>query len=969
MTNHEKEKQPTKKEKKEKKPRTLLGLIAKIEQLAKKIEVVLDNAAKEQLSREKRSYELQRDRWIRDFHENTEHGRETLRAKQDINSGLEKVIVELEGIPDKDFPEKNKETQKTIEEKRQQAEELWQKEPEDLNGRYKGCSKHELDEIIREKEARQREIEEKRKEKSKGKEKKEERRVAPGAMSEDNYTNGVIKGLEEKLGRELTDEEREKVARDAERDPKELRKTGYYGFTEAGKELIKTDPEFRERTFESFFYGPNAMPQEEFWQTIDTDTRTEISQFFQVLSEPELGKEGQLLVNRYQSEFTMRRVFHDAAWGVEYGAIKPYELPNHVRVYSSNLHEFLFKKEWVAEAARLYEKAFEKLLDEDGFVNFYKVCLRPKKIEAKGEITRAGEVVGISEVDEWVYTQLEKSLKKRGVSEKERETWKMRRAMALGKQHGIFSMRLVELAARGRLPTEKGVAERSMSPWAEDYVRVFDVIEHYLEKFGIGDDALAMFYFYSTGRLPVFESHEDVIREFEKLRAEKNERFAETINLLGAGGPDTLSFWRAILAASQMKDEDLRYLGTNLRLNIETDRLKKEIKNGDFDKGGLLLKETLEDPEWGTFLTEEGNENLKKRLEVFKRKFSAFKQRLKAGEASKAEIEGMGAITKKIQEVRRRIIWKEGLETNPLQVLREAEIVDEVNENFFSERNVLEEEQRKRILSEIYDDLSLLSEIAVSKEERNLSFDHIEDKRRREQTEFYFNKIRDIAVANKMEVIRGLAKKELEKFPLGLSTSDVSWERLEFALTGKAAHDRRIRDMAGAATVQQNLIELLNTFPALKSEEAIAKAVYEKICVPVRGYDSEKAGELGEFFTEMIARWNLSDTSVRWAPWPIGWILDMTRRNSAAERRWGEEAVAWNKQQERSFISLMAGLGALGTDSNKKAEELFKKLHATNAYKWGEFLCRWTPLGLIMIGGLLIKEAWEELQKGLEEAV
>lgn len=915
---------------------------------------------------------------IEEFHRKTDYGRETGEKNQKLVEKLGEVLKELEGLSGEQLEEAREKAEEEISKAGEEAEKHIGKEPDDLPKEYKGISHYELSELITEGQERQR--------KTFQEKKPNEKKQAPSSHKQedlldvDEQGKNVEHELEKKGKRKLTDDESKVVEEDVMKDTehinefekreKEIFRRGYhYGFSEEEQELIRTDPAEREKLFESLFSAADAQPQTDFWHSVDQDTGIKIGQFFRKLSDPSLGKEGRWLLNRYSTEFTLRRVLHDVAWGVEYGQIPPQKLPDYVTPYASYMVEFLFKTPWVSKAARLYEKAFEKLLDEDGFVNAFRVCLRPGFLQSDKDFVGKGELGGKSEVDEWVYKQLEDSLRIQGKlpqDPKEKEII-IRRAMALGKQHEIVTMRLVEISARGRLP-DKGPG-RLVSPWAEDYVRVFDPFEHFFKKFKTGEDALAIFYFFVTGKvvegkMEMPERHAFLLREFERLRAEGNERMVDLMNILGAGGPATQSEWREILAAQNISDKDIRLLGTNLRLIIEVARLKNEIEEGK--TGGYFFQNTKEEFLRTHQFSREYKEKLRKRYPQLTDE--EISRRLKS---EMADEKFLNEQADELIKFRKQMIWRDGVEVNPLQVLRESDFSDIEKLRKDDERRKLLEGMRHDLTPEVRDDLSLLSEIAVDQKADRINFDYIQDLDRRERARACFEKIENLTVGANSEnerVLRVLAKKELKDFRLGLSTSDVSWELLEFSMTGPIGYlIRRIRDMSGAAVSRDNLASFLSeTFPELKSPEAITHAIFKDILPPIKGYDSERAGEMGTFLTEGISRFYLSDKWVRHAPWPIGLALDHFRTNSAAEHFWGEEAMAWFKSDIRHFISVMAGVGALGPGSKDKAVKLFDKLTARRKDLLLEFGCRWTPLGLLIILGLVIKEIKDQVEETLK---
>lgn len=979
MTNHERrEGQPSKKEKGTKDIK-LLNTFREIWRALK--EWSLTDEQKQELGRRK-------DGLIDKFHAETDYGRKTQEKNQEVSGVLEKALDELQGTSQKEFKGRARNTQETIRKKREEAKEHWENEPQDLDEKYKEIAEYELSETLRKAEKRQKEIKGEKGEKE-AREREVQRRKGergplktnpafregvkrncPGASDED-----IDRLLEETVG--MSEEERTEALRHqnemAQMSDEELRERrrrlgleavdSIWGLSKEEKGYIKEKNfEKIDELFNSFFATADTIPHMRFYEVLTTQERSRLNDFFAELirqSREEkkwTTQEVQHLVNRYSQEYVMRNLLHDAVYIVERGGGKPEQLKQFMALYTSELHNFLFKAPGAPEAARLWEKTFYRLLDEDGYVDYSRVCLNPEE---------AGRGA-LSEVEEWVYEGLKESLRlglkdklREGISDEEFEEefkdnwpeWKIRRAMALGKGHGIVTMRLVEIAAKGRLPPEDPeAAERMPSQWADNFVRTIDATEHLLEKFGIGGPALAILYTVIEGKPGNWRTTKELFDSLRTLEDPENKRIVDLYNLFKAGGPTTNSTWRGIMISKDISPEDLEKQGTLYRLLVGAERAEKEFREHLKSQG-----------------------KTKKQIEEAIEKWK---------EMEKGKEGGLFEYKKEV--------WQQALERNPLQVLREyatldygreAEIRDRVLKKFlektdqqdkfdqikFSDTSDKVRKARKDFLDPIFQEIDLGQERVVEKQADSI------DNELSETAQKWVKSIREV-LDEREEEGSNEGRKAVEilaatsEFRAGLGTDDVDWTLFDFSKTGPSGFiDRRSRDLASAQAAGEGLGEFLDNFARYRNEKEMARFLDDLVFKHVRDYNRDTSSDLAELFYEGICRFNSADTGSKLLPEPFYSLHDMWRVNSPAEAWLGNDAPAWWAWDKREFFNAMRATGSFqgkGIEDFKKIEKrLRRRAGATIWHIAGESAIRFH----LLIGAFIIYAIWKEIEKGIEE--
>ncbi len=639
------------------------------------------------------------------------------------------------------------------------------------------------------------------------------------------------------------------------------------------------------------------------------------------------------LVPKMNMVYSMRRLVHNTMMLIEGGHGKIEEVAGMLQAESS-LVDTLFGQEGVAEAYRLYEDLIER------------IRVRNHNWIPPEQMLRSWHQKGAL-LDKQVRELFIKAVKNGAIGGKIYKTeeefkkawpdWKINRALHLGRAYGSVSARFPEIVSQVRLP--KGSAQMT-SPYAEDFIRTFNPVEHLVRKFKIGREMAYLYYLLSGGEMRTFKDQKEMDEAFDKLTdisrvmslSEKQRHKIPNLiwNLVGinsrAGG------WRLKESIRDLPPEQRQYAGIEAALQGVEDTLKEEIPG-------------------------------------FERLPSAQKKQL---------------ILQKKQE-----IWDLTLRRSPLVVWRALVIVRPDLQSKLNARVFGEEKVSEKQLNEVEDWLLILKEKAVTTFADELDYSLISDPSVRQQVKSYAEGIRELVwqegfLGGRKEDL-GKKKRRVEAkglldegengdfkkiFPFIITTSDMPFEKFVFEKGGQVGIlGRRWRDINAASKTVGAFLGLVSELPRVKKREDYIEAI-KQVFKPMDEYAGrEETQNFSAYIAEMICRSDQKLLLDKILPAGMGNLFGLINRpRSYTQKIFGPESAALDAIDIRRLIEALAEedlINSLGEPNHE--EKLFKKLKVERKHVLLEYVLRWGPVGLGLFLFALLKEFKKEMEEELKK--
>ncbi|OGD52604.1 hypothetical protein A3J78_01240 [Candidatus Beckwithbacteria bacterium RBG_13_35_6] len=942
-----------------------------------------------------------------EFYQKTAFGKETETTidnlKKNLTSKSRPLIRAIERQASID-PKVYREFRQAYEEEERKAEALWPTEPKDLALEYQGIAKHELEQALNEHKQLILQFEK-----------------MTGTTSMDD------KEVEEDIER-LKDIRKTAVDKRVISDEEFKAAMMNYRFSQTSeqREVYRelSDPSsdydnLREKVFDEIFIGVNSRVNQAFNEGLSLDDSIQLSEFFKALYRIK-GPKGTQLIQDYQTRYKLMVQFHNIRWIIDEGLGKPEDFAKMMEGMTPEMLQGVFKGrngQAVATAVRMIETAVRGERSRQGNKISYSAL---KYNPSTGEL----------KVDEqWIKPILKQSLRikeeiARGKPLTDDEFSKLypeqrlRQIVNMARGYETANLRIVEMVARGRLPTKEegkrtaskiGLKGEEIEKWAdkltdigqmesvfaEDFVRPYDSFEQLWFRFSQGDRSVAsLFFMVSEGRILPGSPR----KQLEKLLEQKfevdprNLRYIDLVNQLVLGGPFTRSFWRWFFMTKDMPPEDRKWLGLSfnfawanefkkelgeagvIKLKAETLDLALErspvqvLREAELHDGEVFDLEEMARGEDKTRVAQ--GEPWLLRSGVQREVIKAALRRLYPGDNAKAEAEYELMLKDEVKrtEFLRRCEY-------PLLALTEIEVDKQKGRtgsirNFFGR---LDEEERT--YAEAY--LDAIQEVVGSSKKKG-SF----EREWRDYGGDYKNW--DHSELKKGSLYKFLLQKN---YPFNLGLEDLPVEELDQMAPGHKAYARRIRDWFAGVQAMHVYGQLIDELPMLRKSEDIIKTVHE-YRNKIRIYSKATARVLSADFYEGVARVNAGNWVKKFFPFPFDQVADFLGDNihftyeykdkdgtkkekyiglrpvSFAKQEYGFAANAWRGIDIRNLI----GKAVLAGDiSQNEAKGLYKKMRCTFPWLALEFGSRFWILGSGLVIYTFIKELIEQMKEQVKQ--
>ncbi|MDP3724555.1 MAG: hypothetical protein Q8R11_02885 [bacterium] len=192
-----------------------------------------------------------------------------------------------------------------------------------------------------------------------------------------------------------------------------------------------------------------------------------------------------------------------------------------------------------------------------------------------------------------------------------------------------------------------------------------------------------------------------------------------------------------------------------------------------------------------------------------------------------------------------------------------------------------------------------------------------------------------------------------------LGFEDMPFDQFRFIEAGGSGFiARRMNDFMHAAQAVVELVNLLNDLPTYHDERQILGQLY-KIKSGVEGYDSTHAEKVMKQLITGISKYYARGG---WsaAPEPIGFVVRLFGRSSAAQRRQGPEAFNWDETGTRNFLTAAWNMHLL---DKKGFQELSRDLHADKRALFEKYFRIFGPLAFVILLPLFFEEYQKYNQK------
>ncbi len=678
------------------------------------------------------------------------------------------------------------------------------------------------------------------------------------------------------------------------------------------------------------------------------------------------------LSNRMSEYHQAAEVIHNASYIVYTNRGKAEDMARLMQV-PSTVSDAILKMDGVPFTYRIYADYFhqkrmenlrsEKRLDwidpRDAYVNW-----------------RSGECAIDKEVRETLILAIENGVFSNGRKysrdseefKKDWPDWKIDRAVHYGRAYGAATAVLVEIAGELDLPENNSM----VSPFAEDFARIFGPVKHLVDKFGVGN-VKAYIYYLFTGDMREFSSLEEIDYYFHqvidpkrimKMPKEKRDKIPNFIwNLTGidsrSGG------WRLKTAAGLFDSGEIEKLTPSEK--------QKYIRL-------LGLEVNLEDTGDGHGKIKEGKE-LQKAL-------------------------------RHNQE-----IWDLALKRTPLAVLRgllrvNPELQTEINDRFFKEKWFIEkdkteeeyewvkgekklksrreykvkvaDEEHNQKIQEIERWLLILKEDAIKNKQFDLNFELVPENLR-EDVKRYRDTIREVVWekgylgGSLAEFESGNQDRQVKRewlvdkngdmkkiFPHCISISDIPFENFEYARTGSVGNlGRRWRDINAASVAKDGFLGFLDGLSAARKPGDYVH-ILEKVYNGIKDFDLGNAQEFTAQMLKMISLANKKLWGYEFLPAPLEMIPSIgglfPRPTSLAQKIFGTDAPSWDKVDIWNFIEFFGDKGLINSlGENNAKERLIKELKVDWQWRFAEFGYRYGPLAAVLIIALVVQKLIKEI--------
>lgn len=678
-----------------------------------------------------------------------------------------------------------------------------------------------------------------------------------------------------------------------------LEERGGRYFTSEEEGAIRTSTEERERIFEEIFVGVDANPGVEFNQALSLEARGKLDNFFTTLSQArifdgttditenpariaDVAEEREKLTREFSGKYEVRRILHNANWSVSEGGGDIREFGSSMATFKSEYIDLIFKDPLVESAMHQFENAFQQIKAENEGQLPYEELAWDYKEQSSG-------------LEKRVWDLMREEMKK-GIISSNTPEWKLRRAIILARGFGVVSLRFPEISAQARLPEEGPLvsstarAKRIYSIYGESLARYLDVLEHFIEKFALGEEDRAMLYFFLTGNKSRFQSKEQ-LRQALNMRSKlkgKDRRLIDMINIFRTGGGFSYSSWRTFTAMEGMGEpgpatpEAIRRSGIGIREN----RVSGDVHDD-------IIREVREDPKNAGKSPEELDEIVQK-IEGEEKDKRIFEKRLS--------------------------MWKDALKSNPLRVMWEWEARERgLRKRFLQEALGPLSDQEAR---QVEQDLMLIQENTVMALKRGgityddsqpnqemLNYDVLlsktptqEEITRRDRVQRYVARIRGGVRENDFGFFRELLQPlpyEESPFPFIIGMEDIPFSDFNFIKTGGRAFARRINDFASAVEASNELINLIVKIPQTHNIAPLIESLV-KIRNAVSNYDKRLAMQIMPYLAEGIIRIYDKEILAR-LPAGIGTVVSLFKDTSFAQEIFGREAMTWDETDKFNF--------------------------------------------------------------------
>jgi hypothetical protein len=679
----------------------------------------------------------------------------------------------------------------------------------------------------------------------------------------------------------------------------------------------------------------DQYPEEHFHACFDLDQQIKLTEIAQEVMRGENSTE---FTARMHAIHSMREAVHNAMYLVEGAKGGVFEMEKMMKV-PSHLSDVLFKEahgvtNGVGTTHRLYEDMFEKFR-MDQIRTKGENWIPPEKLFLKWETgesyidTRVRELfkraleVGAVDGHKYDYNSLDKK-------EGPWPEWKINRALHLGRAYGSVTARFPEIVATTRLQGEFGEStefKKLKSPYAEDFIRTFNPIEHLVRKFGVGRPMAYLNYLFSGGEQKTYKDLKEIQGDFEKLTdikkvmgktKEERDKIPNIVwNLFSIDSRSGGVRITQAAAEEMLKKGQDDFIGINNRL--EGTKGKKDDK----------LQEALRKNQEAWDFT------LKRTPLILLKGILQFKPELqneinKEAGVSAAEVDGLEDWL---------LVLKEDAVMN-LKPELDYDLIQDLKERVKVKRYV--DAIRKKIWEKGYLGGSLVE------------FEH--NPKRKVECEFLVDKDGDMK----------------KIFPFTIAVSDLPLEKLDFIRTGHIWNiERRWRDIVGAKKAQDAFMPFIGELPRLKKVEDYKKMM-KPIYDGINEFDHGAAQEFMRYMGELIGRANQKLPLYRWLPAPLEKVLDplgiLERPQSYAQELFGADAACWDKINIRRWVE---GLGeenyisSLGEDNHQ--DKLFEDLEVRRREVILEFAVRWGPFAVFLILLFLANELKKQMEEELKK--